>query len=277
MRSRIAGLTASRELPRRDGAFDARLADGRAASLVVALTSAPTAWRRPLAFYRLARALDATVVPAVAARPIGFGELGALVSADAEALAMIRGRAAVQNDGTVDALLSARSTAAAGSPWEAPAGSAIDPKRAAQIAIWERWASSPAPAPGEDARLLRGFVEMLALDYVAGHVARRRALIAGGAIVLDENGEAFPLHVEPTSLDQLLRRLKRVARFPRPLRAALARLDRARASELFAGGGFDAWLLSPRALVELDERRAGLLSLIEARIAERGEAAVLSL
>ena len=53
--------------------------------------------------------------------------------------------------------------------------------------------------------------------------------------------------------------------------------DRSRARAALAPGTFDEWLVSPRALIELDERRAGLLSLIDARVAERGEAAVLSL
>ncbi len=79
------------------------------------------------------------------------------------------------------------------------------------------------------------------------------------------------------TLDHLLRRLRALARFPRGLRDALVRFDRGRAAATFTAGGFEAWLLAPRTVVELDERRAALLTLVEARIAERGAAAVLSL
>jgi hypothetical protein len=68
-----------------------------------------------------------------------------------------------------------------------------------------------------------------------------------------------------------------VARFPRGLSEALTRFDRASAARAIAPAGIDSWLLPPRSLIELDERRASLLSLIEAQVAERGAGAVLCL
>ena len=92
-----------------------------------------------------------------------------------------------------------------------------------------------------------------------------------------DNGTAFPPHPDAPTLDHMLGSLRAVARFPRELRTALAGLDRRRAAAAFAGGGFGTWLLSPRTLVDLDERRAALLTLVEARIAERGADVVLAL
>jgi hypothetical protein len=153
-----------------------------------------------------------------------------------------------------------------------------------EIEALARAASSPTPLPDEGperARLLRDFIEMLALDYLSANVLRRTAVLddATGALVLDENGTAFPLHVDPRAEGRLLSQLRGCARFPKSLRVALARLDRATASATLAPGSFEAWLISPRSLVALEERRAGLLSLIEAKIAASpsGEPAVLSL
>jgi hypothetical protein len=176
----------------------------------------------------------------------------------------------VLNDGTVDALLAAR----------APAARPIEPEHAREAATWEVWARSTAPAQGEDPALLHDYVEMLVLDYLAANVVRRQALVTTGerrALVLADNGSAFPWRPEASSLDRMLRRLRGVERFPRGLREALLAFDRGRSDAAFAEGGFDSWLLPPRVRLELDERRATVLTLIEAKVAARGAEAVLCL
>ncbi len=254
------------------GVFAATLADpAGSATLTLALTSAPIAYRRPLAFARLAAALGMHVVPATVERHLGAGEIAGLLEAQPEIAALLGGRLRVLNDGTVTALLAASGPSAA---------LRVDAKGSYEVRTWERWASSPDLAPGEDARITRDFVEMLVLDYLAANAARRTLLVAPGrgALRLDDNREAFPVAAERVAVDQLLRRLRPIARFPRGLREALSAFDRERAREVLAPpGSFEEWLVSPRGLVELDERRVGLLSLIVARVAERDEAAVLSL
>jgi hypothetical protein len=156
--------------------------------------------------------------------------------------------------------------------------------------IWARWAASPAPLPGERTGLVRDYVEALALDYLSGHVLRRAYTVdePAGALILEDNAEAFPLHLPERALDRFLRRLAAVARFPRRLRDALGRLGPSEAAALLAPGspspgtaavpeGFGQWLVPPRTLVDLEERRAALITLIEAKIAIHGEAAALSL
>jgi hypothetical protein len=278
MEAPIVSLAAARGPLIGAGVFDAVLAgaDGRrAAVMTVALESAPVAFKRPLAVHRLARALGLHVVPVAVVRAVAAGELAALL--DGSPASAVLKQARVQNDGTVDVLLAACAPAAAGSPWEPLRAAPIDPRNGREVTAWERWAQSPAPAPGEDPELIRDHVEMLALDYLSAHAARRSARLAGHALILDDNAGAFPPNPDAPSIDSILRRLRAFQRFPRGLRDALARFDRARAAATFARGRFETWLLSPRALVELEERRAGLLSLLEARIQERGAEAVLSL
>lgn len=269
-------LSAARGPGVRRGLLEAALEGGRSARAEPASGAAPIAYRTPAAFSRLARALGMDVVPVTVVRAVPAFELAAAAEGDAGARALVADLR-VQNDGTVDVLLSTPSSASAGSPWDAAAGQLFDPGDEKAVGTWQRWAEAAAPAPGEDGALLRGYLEMLALDYLAANGARHAALRTGHGICLAENGTAFPPHADPPSLDRLLRRLRAAARFPRGLRDALARFDRARAAAVFQEGPFPGWLLSPRALVELDERRAALLTLLEARIAERGAEAVLTL
>ena len=263
------------------GILAARLADpAGTATATLALTSAPTAYRRPLAFARLAAALGLHVVPATVARHLGAGEIAALIEPQPALAALLGGRLRVLNDGTVTALLAAPAPSGLLAAWDPAAARRVEAKASYEVRTWERWAASPDLAAGEDRRITRDFVEMLVLDYLAANAARRTLVLAPGrdALVLDDNREAFPVAAERAAVDQLLRRIRPLARFPAGLLAALTAFDRERAREVLAPpGSFEDWLVSPRGLIELDERRAGLLSLIQARVAERGEAAVLSL
>jgi hypothetical protein len=251
----------------------------RTVTVSLATDSAPVDERRPLAFYRLAAALGMHVVPAAVARPVSVGEIGALLDGQPSLLAMVRREVRVQNDGRVDALLTAPLPSSLPCPWCPVRASSIALRGSAEAALWERWACSNDAAPNEHARLLRDFVEALVLDYLAAFETRGEALYlhAEDALALTDNRGAFPLRPDADLVAIALRRLRGVARFPRGLRSALTRLDRARAAETLAPGGFDTWLVPPRSLLDLDERRASLLSLLDARIAERGAERVLCL
>lgn len=277
------------------GVFDATIklpgsASRERARLAIALLETPTAHRRPLAFYRLANALGAHVVPISAESRVGAGDLADLLEGQPAALRVLKFRSSILNDGTLAVLLTSPSAAGDDrSPWGESRGRAIAVSGAAEFETWAAWSAHRAPAPFENTRLLRDYVEMLALDYLAANVLRKTAVLddANGSLLLVDNATAFPLDVDPRALDRLLGLLRECARFPRSLRDRLARFDRASAAAVFQPGSFDTWLLTPRSLVALEERRAGLLTLIEARIAEStnpgedggptGEDAVLSL
>ncbi|WP_437634487.1 hypothetical protein [Sorangium sp. So ce854] len=271
-----------------DGRFEATLALGAAddgaspreikVKLAPAQKKNPLAFRRPVAFYRLARALGARVVPAAAARRIGIGELASLIGRDPAARKLLR-RFAVMNDGTVDALVLAPAPGPPGPRWVAPRRRSIRFDEAPELDVWARWARSPSPARGERTPILRDYLEVLALDYLAGNGLRREIVLDAGAgsLSLEANATAFPLHVRARELDRQLERLVEAARFPRALRDALARFGPEQAIAALRPGGFEEELVPPRALVELEERRQALLSLIAAKVADRGEDAVLSL
>ncbi|WP_437505997.1 hypothetical protein [Sorangium sp. So ce1099] len=271
-----------------DGRFEATLALGAAedgatprevkVKLAPAQKKSPLAFRRPLAFYRLARALGAHVVPAAAARRLGIGELASLIGREPAARKLLR-RFAVMNDGTVDALVLAPAPGPPGPRWIAPRRQSIRFDDAPELDVWARWARSPSPARGERAPILRDYLEVLALDYLAGNGLRKEIVIdvGAGALSLEANASAFPLHVKAHELDRQLDRLVEAARFPRALRDALARFGPGEAAAVLRPGGIEEELVPPRALVELEERRQALLSLIETKIADRGEDAVLSL
>ncbi|WP_437622245.1 hypothetical protein [Sorangium sp. So ce1151] len=271
-----------------DGRFEATLALGAAedgaaprevrVKLAPAQKKSPLAFRRPLAFYHLARALGAHVVPAAAARRIGIGELASLIGREPAARKLLR-RLAVMNDGTVDALVLAPAPGPPGPRWIAPRRQSIRFDDAPELDVWARWARSPSPARGERAPILRDYLEVLALDYLAGNGLRKEIVIdvGAGALSVEANASAFPLHVKAHELDRQLDRLVEAARFPRALRDALARFGPGEAAAVLRPGGIEEELVPPRALIELEERRQALLSLIEARIADRGEDAVLSL
>lgn len=278
-----------------EGLFDATITrPGRSsrepAELSIALIEDPYAYRRPLAFYRLAKALGASVVPVSVARRVSAGELAARITEDpslAAFLPFLQAHASIQNDGTVDAIL--RAPEATVTPG-APGGPSVlrrlgrDARELAvngapEMEMWASWALSSSPAPAERTTLLCGYVEMLVLDYLAANSLRRSATLddASGSLWLVDNASAFPRSWDAQAETLLLARLRDVRRFPKGLRDKLARFDRTAAAAALAPGGFDTWLVSPRTLVTLDERRASVLTLIEARIAESSEAATLSL
>jgi hypothetical protein len=238
------------------------------ALMLLAPRAAQSSHRRALAYARLAGALGFDVAAPVRWRRVGVGELGALTPTASHAV--LERTVAIQNDGTVDALMEAAP----------PAGArrlAID--GAPEARAWQGWAASPTPVAGEERTSLRGWVELLILDWLAGNAARRAVWLdtRSGHLVAHENAAGFPQRYDARATDPALARLREVVRFPTGLHAALRLLDRQAAVALFNRGDFEGWLLSPRSLVALDERRLTLLSLLEARFAEHGRPVVESL
>ena len=163
-----------------------------AAVMLLAPRAAPSSHRRALAYARLATALGFDVVAPVSARHVGVGELGALTPATSHAV--LERTVAIQNDGTIDALMEAAP----------PAGSrplAID--GAPEARAWQRWAASPTPTPGEERASLRGWVELLVLDWLAGNAARRAAWLdtRSGRLVAYDNAAAFPQRYDARATD----------------------------------------------------------------------------
>jgi hypothetical protein len=267
----------------RPGAFHATIdrpnSEGPAhVTLTLALAQNPVAYRRPLAYARLSRALGMRLVPATVVRRVSTGELGAFFENAPDVRTYLSVHAAVLNDGTVDALLVAPSRGDAPRAWNLISRRDIVLDEAPEARAWARWAASAEPLPDENAAVLRDYVEALVLDYLAINT-RRNVLLdeATSELMLVENDGAFPPKFTPQTEAHLLERLKPVVRFPRRMREVLTKFDRDAARSVFMPGTFETWLITPRTLMLLDERRMSLLTLIEARIAEYGEHIVLSL
>jgi hypothetical protein len=247
-------------------------------TLTLALQQNPIAYRRPLAYARLSRALGMRLVPATVVRRLSTGELGAFFESAPDVRRYLSVHTAVLNDGTADALLVAPSRGDTPRAWNLLSRRDIVLDEAPEARAWARWAASAEPLPEENAALLRDYVEALVLDYLAINT-RRNVLLdeIASELMLVENDGAFPPKFTPQTEAHLLERLKPVVRFPRKMRDVLTKFDRERAREVFMPGAFETWLVAPRTLMLLDERRLSLLTLIETRIAQYGEHIVLSL
>lgn len=284
-RGTLGPLSPSRGRAHAQGAFEAPLIiDGNAKDDVrvgarFALQNSPRAFRRPLAYARLARALDVRSVPATLLRRTPVGDLDGLTKGHPDLAELLKTKAVVQNDGTIDTLLRALSTEACGSPWQAPAGRPLDVVAAPEIATWARAVASPSPVPGENTALLRAYVELVILDYLGANVLRREVWLCEdkNTLALLDNDTAFAAAPDAEAIAAVRKRVDPIARFPRALVEHLKAFDAAAARAVLAQGDFEDWLVSPRMIDEYADRRATVLSLVAARIEAQGEAPTLSL
>jgi hypothetical protein len=260
-----APIVALRSIPAapRAGHFAAQLETYGAtmeAELVVTLTGRPRHFRRAVALARLGQALGLTLVAPAALRPVAAGTLADMLRNEPAAIALLRARAITANDGTVDVLIRERPRAAFRALGD----------RSTELRRWARWASSAEPLSKEDEALTSSYVALRVLDYLSASVTPGQVLYdqATRELLLWDNPNAFSEGLREDALEGALTALRSVRRFPSELRAALSSLDRARVRTLFQPGAFESWLLPPRALVGLDERRATVLSLMDSRSIE---------
>lgn len=250
----------------------------KSALISPALIEAPNAYKKTLAYYGLARALGIQGVPVSVKRALGVGEVAALLQKASEnGVSRLLDRLSVQNDGRVELLFTTPGPEA--DPWRSPTGALLGMAGGTGTEALQKWAISEAPVPSEQVPALRSHIEMLALDFLAANFLRKTAFkeSVSGRLLLLDNEDAFPETADPRALDPLLSALAACTRFPRALWINLKRLDAERIHALFLDGPFENWLISPRNAVLLGERRASLLSLIEAKIEIAGEAALLCL
>lgn len=222
----------------------------------LATRSHPHPHRGALALYRLARALELTVVPPTAARRLTVARLAELLERHPNGLAELRQHALVGNDGAIMALLQGECR-----------GRSRHVGLSEPVVPWSEWARSPKPPDGSARQTVRDYVQWATLDYLAGNVERRFVRIdeETGRLCLNDNDSAFPGVIGAEAADLLLRRLRPVASFPAALADGLRRFDRAAARRQLQSGTFEDWLLGPRELTDLHERRSTLLTLVVAR------------
>ena len=243
--------------------------DPRRVRVRLATLADPMRYKAELAFYKLATALGSDLVPRTRVSAMPLGELLGALATDPAGAVIVRRDVAILNDATVvativDAVAHTEDVVPTAGVWS-------EPLRA--------WVEARAPVPDEGRVLASAYVEELILDYLAGNVSRSMAAYdpAARTLRLLDNRGAFLDHPEAKSLDIGLNHLKRVVRFPKRLVAKLRAFEPAAATALLRPGAFADWLLAPRSVAEMMERRHAILSLVDSRVAQSGEGAALAL
>ncbi len=233
----------------------------------IATRSEPLAYRKHLAFYRLAEALGSRLVPRSEARPLRLPELLASVQKDPVGFALLKDDLMIMNDGTVTVLVSE----------SVPISREVDFGTSLEVRTWRAMAEGQKDVPPERRTLVGGYVETLVLDYLAANVKRTTITVgADAALHLTDNAGAFPERPDAQALDGVLSQLKRVNHYPRRLIDRLRTFERPQADHALHAGTFATWLVATRAIAEMMERRHAILSLIDARVAEVGELSALA-
>jgi hypothetical protein len=222
-------------------------------------------YKGEIAAYRLAVALGLDNVPRALPRAFDAVELRAFLGAalDREAI--------VDADGRVRGALM---------PWIE--GYRVLPlEEAGQRARWEPWVFDSRAAVPQEARALASAVStMIAFDYLTsnwdrwsgGNVAEEGA---GGRVLFVDNDGAFYEWPAAPALARQRQQLERVARFSRRFVAGLRGLDEPKLRAALGEEEPGTPLVSNRALAGVWERRAIVLSIIDARVGDGGEGAAL--
>ena len=147
---------------------------------------------------------------------------------------------------------------------------------------WERWLTDGSSPVGDDDRAMaRALSTMLAFDYLTGNWDRwsggnvARDGSTGRLLYVDNDG-AFYEAPPQQSLSRQLAFLRRVVRFSRSFVAALRAVDEPTIREALGRDLDGEPLLSDRVVADVDARRRGVVSVIDAQIARAGEAATLA-
>jgi hypothetical protein len=239
------------------GEFEARFA----------MRADPTMYKPRLAFYRVATALGSSLVPRAEVYQIRLGEILRALSRDTHGASLLRSGVTVNNDGTVTVLISE----------PVAGGQVVDIVSGPDVKNWRRWAEGREPVPPERQKIVLAYVEALVLDFVTATVGRRLVTLdaSKSSLFLTENGGAFNERADPRGLDGILAQLRRVNRFPKRLIDRLRAFDPSEADRALRAGPFTSWLVATRPLSEMMERRRAIVSLVDARIAELGEAGLV--
>lgn len=221
-------------------------------------------YKGEIAAYRLATALGLDNVPRAIPRSFTAEDLRAVrPDFDAEGL--------VDGDGRVRGALI---------PWID--GYRVLPlENATERARWEPWLfDAHATIPSDQRALAAALSSMLAFDYLTanwdrwsgGNVAEDGA---SGRVLFVDNDGAFYEWPAPAALARQRAELQRVTRFSRSFVEALRALDGAALRAAIGEESPGVPLLSERSLAGVEARRATVLAMADARIADAGPDATL--
>jgi hypothetical protein len=221
-----------------------------------ATRAAPRPIERALAATRVAEALGLDRVTSAQGVLVPVETLGALLAEPPAESDPLHEQLSVGNDGTVRALV------------ERPCpGRPLDVASHPLVAEWAKLATSPATLSEANRGAVDAYVQLVVLDFLTANLERRALYYDEHAATgcLDDHRGAFPGYVAPIAIDSLLDRLRPIRHFPRGLARALERLDRPAVDAILRPRPFSSWLVTPRDVTDLLERRATLRTLLHAR------------
>jgi hypothetical protein len=237
----------------------------------------PRGWAHEIAAYRLAVLLGMDQVPPARVRVIERGQMRRHIAPDWEGnpdslLAPLSFNANVPGSTTV------RGAAISWVP-NLERGTLDQPEG---LARWGAWLTPGTALSPEQRILARDLASMCVFDALIGNGDRlsggnlRTATNGMQRVIIRDHNLAFPVRWGESQRGRILEELQRTRRFPRSLVEALRRLDAAslaRASHDEIVGD----LLDDTQREAVLERRAMILSYVEALIEEHGEPAVIDL
>jgi hypothetical protein len=238
------------------GWWTARDGAGERWNVRLASRDSPRPIERALAAARVAQALGLDRVTAVEGLLVPVATLGSLLAEQPNERDPLHQQLMIGNDGAVRALV------------ERPCGGRpLDVGSHPLVGQWAKLAAQRAPLTETERRAIETYLQMVVLDFLTANLGRRSLYYDEPAAVgcLEDHRAAFPGYVVPKAMDLLLDRLRPIRHFPKGLARALDELDRAAAESLLRAGPFASWLVTPRDVTDLLERRATLRTLLYAR------------
>jgi hypothetical protein len=235
--------------------------------VTLASKATPLPHPRSLGFYRLAQTLGFTAVPVTEVQRLPLDWLVSRLPSDPAGRRILEA-ALVSHDGSVAALVQEL-------PGEMRRLSLDDPL----IERCQTLATSRAPVPAAERALVRAWVEIAVLDYLAANVLRAEGVLADGGrrLLAIDNAGAFPGWISSEALDIPLSRLRPVLHFPADLRGQLRRLDARRVDGEDLRQGYEDRLLGRRDGADLIDRRATVATLVAARASQYGIQSIFDL
>ncbi len=249
------------------GEWEAQLPDSRHARAVFGTTAAPRAARGPLVLSRLGEALAPGLVAETRLRSVPLSEVMTAVEGDVNR-AHLKRELRVLGDGTVEVAIvvrpESRKTVDLANVAQGSTAWSLDSHLVSRDAI-----------PPDRTALLAAYQKVLALDHLAGNLARRYVVQSGAeGLVAAEGNEAFSTSGTEGALTDAFARLARSLTYSRSLLDGLRRLDATHIEGAARGSRPGDRAFTPRQAQEVGERRDAIIAVIEQRRRQRGDKAL---
>lgn len=245
---------------------------GRPVRVVMATREAPLGPRAPAAYFQIAELVAPGLAPKTTLLELPLEELVTASKEEARARRAVE-RARVLATGRVEVAL-----------LELPATSAravdlADLREGRTAWSWESKLVTRDGPPAELAKLLSSYQTLLAVDHLAGNLARREVLHdpARSVVVPVEDNDVFSQRGVDGAVGEASTRLHRHLVYSASLAERLNRLERPAIERVLSRSPDRSLLVTPKQVDEILARKSSLARLIETRIRQRGRERALAL